>query len=491
MRSIHRLGGALAVVVLMAACGGSGATTAPSVAPASHAATPAVTVAPPTAAITPAPTAAITAPPSVAPSASAEASASAPASQAPAPSVTPSPTLPPGAAAGTLTIWADNTRAPVLTDVAKAFTAATGVPVKVYEIGFGQIRDGLVLNGPAGTGPDIVVGANDWLGKLVTAGVVEPLDLGTKASSFEQSALTAFTYEAPDGTAHLYGMPEMSEAIALYYNKDLVPTAPTTWDDLKTMATDLQTNNKATQGFCMQRGDPYHTEPMLTGFGGYVFGTNSDGSYNPAELGLDSPGALKYAEQLDAMVKAHILVDNVDYGACATQMEKPSATASSAMWITGPWELANFEKSGINFGVAPIPTMDKTPRPFVGVQGFMVSAFAPNKLLAKSFLTDYVATDDTFNALWAQDKRIPAWKPVETTVMASDPYLPAFAASAKNADPLPAIPQMDSVWTDWTNAINLIFAQSQAPDSAMQDAASKIRALIGGASPAPSGSTAP
>jgi len=51
---------------------------------------------------------------------------------------------------------------------------------------------------------------------------------------------------------------------------------------------------------------------------------------------------------------------------------------------------------------------------------------------------------------------------------------------------------MSSVWDAWTTAINLIFAQSQDPDSAIQDAATKIRGLIGASpSPAASASTAP
>jgi len=449
-----KLGGALVALTLtLAACSG------------------------PTATQTPAPTS------TVAPSATAMPSEVATPTAAPTdganPTPTASPTLPPAASEGTLTIWADATRAPVFTQVAQAFTAQYNVPVQVYEIGFGQIRDGLIQNGPAGEGPDIIIGASDWLGKLVTAGVLEPIDLGDKATNFEQSGLDAFTYQGADGTAHLYGLPYVSEAIALYYNKDLVPTPPTTWDELKQMALDLQDAGTVTQAFCMQRGDPYHTEPILTGFGGYVFGTNADGSYNPDDLGLDSAGGLAYAEELDAMVKAGILVDNVDYGACASQMEN-ATTPGSAMWITGPWELNNFISSGINYGVAPIPQMAGQPRPFVGVQGMMVSSFGPNKEIAKAFLTEYIATDETMRSLWEADKRIPTWKPVETTVMAENADLAAFADSAANGNPLPAIPQMDSVWTAWTNAINLIFAQSGDPDQAITDAATQIRDLISG-----------
>lgn len=460
MSATLKLGGVIATLVLvLTACAGPGATTRPS-----------------TASVAPPASAAATPVPATATAAAATPEPGTPEPSAPAtPVITPEPTPPPAAVAGTLTIWADNVRTPVLTSVAEAFTAEFAVPVQVYELGFGQIRDSLILRGPAGEGPDIIIGAHDWLGALVDAGVVEPLDLGAKAASFEQVGLDAFSY---GGT--LYGLPYVSEAIALYYNKDLVPTPPTTWDELKTMATDLQDAGTVDQGYCLQKGDPYHTYPILTGFGGYIFGENADGSYNPENVGLDTDGGKAYAQELDALVKEGLLVDNVDYGACIAMMTGDAGAnpPRAAFWITGPWALTDFRDSGVNYGVAPIPMMENQPRPFVGVQGMMVSSFAPNKLLAQSFLTEYIATDDAMQQLYEADPRIPVWIPLETTVVATDADIAAFAESAKNGDSLPAIPEMSSVWDAWIVAINVIFEQSQDPDAAVTDAAEKIRDLI-------------
>lgn len=384
------------------------------------------------------------------------------------PEVTPEPTPPPAAVEGTLTIWADDVRAPILTQVAEDFTTQFAVPVQVYQLGFGDIRDQLVLRAPNNEGPDIIIGAHDWLGQLVDAGVVEPLELADKAADFEQVGLDAFSY---DGT--LYGLPYVSEAVALYYNKDLVPEPPATWDELKQIATDLQDAGTVQQGYCLQQGDPYHTYPILTGMGGYIFGRNADGSYNPDDVGLDTAGGQAYAQELDSLVKDGLLRPDIDYGACNTMM----GSGQAAFWITGPWALNDFRNSGINYGVAPIPTMTDTPRPFVGVQGMMVSAFAPNKVLAQTFLTEYVATDAAMQALYDADPRIPVWKSLSESV--TDPDIQAFSASAVNGDPMPAIPQMSSVWDAWTQAINLIFTQQQDPDAAVDDAAQQIRDLIG------------
>src|SRR5690606_28305792 len=112
-----------------------------------------------------------------------------------------------------LVIWADDTRAPILVAVGEAFSEEYGVEVIVQEMGFGDIRDGLKVAGPAGEGPDIIIGAHDWLGELVINGLVAPIDLGDKAAEFVGPAVDAFTY---DGV--LYGMPYATENVAFAYN---------------------------------------------------------------------------------------------------------------------------------------------------------------------------------------------------------------------------------------------------------------------------------
>jgi maltose/maltodextrin transport system substrate-binding protein/arabinogalactan oligomer/maltooligosaccharide transport system substrate-binding protein len=442
MRNSIRTGSLLvALVLLLAACTGPGASPTPT-------GTPGVTGSPTS---VPSPTETTTGP-----------------TDSPSPS--PSPT-PPAAVAGTLTIWADGTRAPVFEAIGAAFEASDfGVPVVVHQLDFGAIRDQLKVRGPVGEGPDIIIGAHDWLGELVTAGVVEPLTL-TNEASFDPVSVQAFTY---DGT--LYGMPYANEAIALYYNKDLVPEPPATWDELKTIATTLQEDpaSGVEQGFCLQEKDPYHSYPILTGFGGYIFGRDPvTDAYDPSDVGLDSEGGLAYANELDQMVKAGLLRPAINYDACLNLM----TTGGAAFWITGPWALQGFIDSGVNFGVAPIPAMEETPAPFVGVQGMMVSAYAPNKLLAQTFLNDFMATDEAMQALFDAGQRPPAWLPVAETV--TDENVLAFITSGSTGNPMPAIPEMNDVWGSWTTALDLIFTQVQDAEQAITDAAEAIRETIG------------
>ncbi|HNT24032.1 MAG TPA: extracellular solute-binding protein, partial [Anaerolineales bacterium] len=121
-----------------------------------------------------------------------------------APTEAPAPTDAPAAPAATLTIWADDTRAPILQAFAEDFLAKYNVELIVEDLGVVQdIRTPMITAAPAGEGPDIFIGVHDWLGALVESGLVTPIDLGDKEGEFVQSALDAFTYT--DG--QLYGVP--------------------------------------------------------------------------------------------------------------------------------------------------------------------------------------------------------------------------------------------------------------------------------------------
>ena len=88
----------------------------------------------------------------------------------------------PAAGSGTFTIWADEVRtAPIKAECDK-FAEANGITCEVVQIDFGDIRAKVVQGNQTGDVPDLFIGAHDWLGELVTNGVVTPFDLGSKSA---------------------------------------------------------------------------------------------------------------------------------------------------------------------------------------------------------------------------------------------------------------------------------------------------------------------
>ncbi|HAN86722.1 MAG TPA: hypothetical protein DCQ13_03660, partial [Firmicutes bacterium] len=181
---------------------------------------------------------------------------------------------------GKLVIWADGTRAPVLEELGKEFTAKYKVPVEVQELGFGDIRDQLGVAGPAGKGPDIIVGAHDWLGELVTNGLIEPIDLQAKQKDFIKVSIDAFTW----GNT-LYGVPYAVEAVGLFYHKKLVPTPPKTWDDLEAIFKRLHDKDRKQDGVLLPIPGPDHTIPVMSAGRGEGVRGNKRGDPQPPAVG--------------------------------------------------------------------------------------------------------------------------------------------------------------------------------------------------------------
>lgn len=370
---------------------------------------------------------------------------------------------------GELLIWADDTRAPVMEDLGRQFEAEFGVPVKVTELGFGDIRSQLAVAGPAGEGPDIIVGAHDWLGELIVNGLIEPIDLGDLAGDFEQVTLDAFTWGD-----QLYGVPIAFESIGLIYNKALVPTPPATWDELLDIAAALTDREQGYYGFLMQMPDPYHTFPLFSATGGYVFGTNPDGTLNPLDVGLNNEGSVRGLEVFDHLIESGLLPVGTDYNTMTSLFNQGRV----GMIISGPWALDDAAAAGIDFGFTRIPTIDGgQPAPFVGVQGFMVSAFSENKILAEVFLKEFVVNTDTYLAMFARDPRPPAYKPA-LDQLEDNLIVQGVRESGGAGVPMPSIPEMGSVWTAWSDAIELVMNQELEPKEALDIAVQQILDLI-------------
>ncbi len=149
------------------------------------------------------------------------------------------------------------------------------------------------------------------------------------------------------------------------------------------------------------------------------------------------------------------------------------------MIITGPWALADAKSAGIDYGFAPIPTIDGgQPKPFVGVQGFMISSFSENKILADMFLQEFVVDTDVYLEMFGIDPpRPPAYKPA-LEIVGDDPIVLGVGLSGAVGVPMPSIPEMASVWTAWSDAIELVANQEMEPQAALDVAVEQILALI-------------
>jgi arabinogalactan oligomer/maltooligosaccharide transport system substrate-binding protein len=369
---------------------------------------------------------------------------------------------------GTLTVWVDAERVDALQGAADAYTEETGVEVELVGKDNADIKDDFIQQVPTGEGPDITMGAHDWLGELSTNGVVAPLELGDSAGDYLDVAVNASTYE---GT--VYMLPYAVENIALLRNADLVAEAPTSWDDMiaKGQAAGLEKPFVVEQG---AEGNPYHLYPFQTAFGAPVFGSNDEG-YDPTDLQLGNEGGVEFANWLGGQGKNGTGHFNTDIDGDIAKQAFLDGTA--AYWLTGPWNVGAAIDGGINVAIDPVPSpTGDVASPFAGVKGFFVSSESENKVAANDFLVNYIGTEDVQLELFEAGNILPALSAAAESA-SSDPIIEGFAAVGAEAVPMPAIPAMGSVWQYWGIAEASII-NGEDPVATWEKLAADVQAAI-------------
>ena len=341
-----------------------------------------------------------------------------------------------------LVIWTDADRAPALTKYATQFgdENSVKVAVQVAPDTRQQFKDATNV----GKGPDIVVGAHDWLGELVQNNTVAPINLSADvAAKFAPNAIAATKFNG-----QTYGVPYAVENIALIRNTALAPDAPKSMEELVTNGTKIKaaSGGKVTNVLVQQvgkTGNAYYSYPYLAAFGGGIFATKANGDYDATKVLVNSPGSLKGAAELAKLGKAKVLTTNIG----DDNAEAIFDGGKSPYFISGPWAITNIKKAGLKYAISPLPTLaGGKMEPFLGVQMFYVSAKAKNASLAQEFVTNYVPRKDIQLALFEAASRPPALTEAYDEVSAKDADVKAFFEAGKNGKAMPNIPAMNSVW---------------------------------------------
>jgi arabinogalactan oligomer/maltooligosaccharide transport system substrate-binding protein len=353
-----------------------------------------------------------------------------------------SPSADAGKSGADLVIWTDALKIDAVKKLADQYASTAGIKVKVQAVSK-DLQTNFVTASQQGSGPDVVVGAHDWIGNLVQNSAIDPLQLSASdLSGYSPKAVQAVTYDNK-----LYGVPFGIEALALYRNTELAPKKPATMDEAIAEGQAAVKAGKAKSALNLpvgQLGDAYHMEPLFTSLGGYLFGQKDNGEYIPTDLGIGKPGSIAAAKRIAALgekgenvLRTSISGDN----SIALFTDK-----KAAFLVSGPWALGDVEKSGVKYDIQPLPGFKggKPAAPFMGAQAFMVAANGKNKAFAQEFVNTAVNTEDGMKIMFDGTKLPPAMLAVQKQV--DDPNIKVFADAANQAAPMPAIPAMAAVW---------------------------------------------
>jgi arabinogalactan oligomer/maltooligosaccharide transport system substrate-binding protein len=349
----------------------------------------------------------------------------------------------PPAGTPTSVIWTDDQRQEAIKTISDGFAEENGISVDVQVVT--DLQSNFITANNAGNGPDVVTGAHDWIGNLVQNGAIDPLQLTPdQLGAYSDVAVKGTTYDE-----QLYGLPYGVESLVLYRNTDLAPEAPATLDDAFAAGQAVVAAGKAETPFIMpvgELGDAYHMQPLYTSAGGYVFGRNAAGDYDPTDLGVGNPASIEAAKKISAL------------GSAGAKVLSPSisgdnyislfAAGKSPFLLSGPWARADIEKAGLNYEIQPVPGFAGAgpAKPFAGVQAFFVASKGKNKAFAQEFVANTMNTPEAMQTIFDMANLPPALTALQESAGATDPDLKAYLDAANAGEPMPAIPQMQSVF---------------------------------------------
>lgn len=332
------------------------------------------------------------------------------------------------------------------------YTELVGTPVEMVTVPDADFRTRLSLAAPEGDGPDVFGPvAHDWIGEVALQGIAMPWapeDI-VGFDDIPESVVNAATYEG-----QVYGYPVFSESLVLFRNTDIFPDAPTTWDELVTMATEATTGDQ--WGFAFEVLQQYYQGAFFHGFGSYIFKDN-EGTLDYNDIGLNNEGGVEAAKFIRDMFNTQtppMPEDLLDQANAAAFMDGVEEAGLLGMRINGPWREPALRDAGINFAVSPLPTLPNgNPlQPFSGVQVFEVNAYG-EQLEPSMDLVNFLGSNEGVSLMIEGFNKPPVRNSLREVAIEVNPNLAAVMDQVEVAVPMPNIPQMAQVWQPWGDAM--------------------------------------
>ncbi|MFJ3668266.1 extracellular solute-binding protein [Streptomyces sp. NPDC090106] len=383
----------------------------------------------------------------------------------------------------TITWWDTSNatnEAPTYKALIKEFEAANkDVKVKYVNVQFDQAQNKFDTAAGSSGAPDVLRSEVGWTPAFAKKSYFLPLD-GTEAladkDKFQSNLITQAQYEGKT-----YGVPLVTDTLALVYNKDLFEkagvAAPTTWDELKTAAATI----KAKTGVDGYWGSTqaYYAQSFLYGEGtdtvdadAKKITVNSDAAKKAygTWLGLfDGKGLHKADTTADAY--AHI--------------QDAFVNGKVAAIIQGPWEITNFYKGSAfkdkaNLGIATVPagSSGKAGAPTGGhnLSVYAGSDSAHQKAALK--FVNFMTSAKSQSTIALKNSTLPTREDAYTDAVKADPGIAGYGTVLSAAQPRPALPEYSSLWGPLDTELPKIAGGKESLDKGLSNAEAAIAKLV-------------
>lgn len=403
-------------------------------------------------------------------------------------------------------VWIDDENGEYMQAVIEEFNKVyPNIVVEHEHMGSVDARELLKTFGPSGNGADVFQFPHDHLAQAVLEDLVYPLPEATRTALEARSAelglqIATLTYDesansfdpaSENAVERLYAVPMSLESVGLYYNTDLIDTPATTFEEIfaaadvwnAAQAADGSGRTNAEAGLyylgtSSHWADSYFNQAIYSAFGFYPFGDNLD---DPSAVGFENavPALEWMRDELKPRTTGTGSHNSISAGGNFELGKIPYI-------IAGPWNIEAYKNAGLNFAIAPMPTInvdgvDTATQTFAGAQMAAVYKYSENREDAIKFV-EFLASDIAMELMYEYKGKLPALKTDllgDIEGVSTDSLLLAMADQLQTSVPMPTIPQVTYYWGPGETMVIEVWNNGVAPATAAATAEQSYRTRVG------------
>jgi len=383
---------------------------------------------------------------------------------------------------GTVTWWdtADATNeAPAFKElVAKFEKQYPKIKVNYVNVPFDAAQNKFKTAAQSGSGaPDVFRSEVAWTPGFAKLGYLQPLD-GTPAVDGADEYLSGPVASTEFG-GKTYGIPQVTDTLALLYNKELLAragvTPPKTMDELKTAALAVTAKTGAAGVYLNPGG--YFLLPFLYGEGGDLVDVEAK------KITVNSPEAVKAVDRAKDLIASGAAM-KPDLADGYNNMQASFKDGKVAMVINGPWSIADdlsgpaFKQAG-NLGIAPVPAggSGKAGAP-TGGHNYVI--YAGSKQIDASYLfLKFMNSAENQAFLAAKLSLLPTRKSAyDDATVKQNAVVTSFGTVLETAKPRPAIPEGGDLFKSLDENYAKVLNGSSSTKKGLDDVASAYEQIL-------------
>ena len=337
----------------------------------------------------------------------------------------------------------------------------------------------------AGKTPDVFRSDVGWVTQFASKRYLLNIDSYVRQSDLSDYLSAPLSYDKYNG--HLYGLPQVTDFLALLYNKAEfkkahIASPPTTMAEFEADAMKVMRSKAARYGF-ETSGAAYYALPFLWAFGGGMIDHNNS-------ILVNNPGSVK---GLDFLLKLqntdHVMPKKVDFSNGYYDMVNDFKNGKTAMIFDGPYEVSNilagsgsaFRGNPSNLGITAVPRgpSGQIGSP-MGGQSYVISASTAHPVEAYKFIS-FMSSRDSQAVIAAKNHTLPTrLSAYQDPRVSSSGFFLAFYSIQYTAVARPAIPQSAYLLYTFDSNIRAALDGAEKPLEALNAVAEAWKRLLAG-----------